>query len=269
MQPDFDAFTSPVELIHLRDRGGNWELRRDDPVIREGAVSLYLNGQFFYATEALPEHVRELAWGILTACGFWEDYSPRASLVGMQPSRGGSRLDIDLPFPHRLQAPREAMRAFSSRILLEGWNPPAPGKDGSPSRIKAEAIFSGIEELSRSPSLYRCTGGTHSAGLADSCGQLFFQYEDISRRSAVDKVLGAAVSGPGAVSLTNTILLSSGRISSDIVSRAARAGVSCIASISAPSDRALELARLCGISVCGFVRGDGANIYTLPERLIY
>lgn len=121
-----------------------------------------------------------------------------------------------------------------------------------------------VREFEKRSSVFRSTGGTHSAALADREKILLFN-EDIGRHNAIDKVLGESLLKR--ISLQDKILISSGRVSSDILSKAWRAKISLIVSRSAPTSLAIELALKLGITIVGFARGKRMNIYTYPARV--
>ena len=110
------------------------------------------------------------------------------------------------------------------------------------------------------------TGGLHAAGLFTPDGALVDVAEDVGRHNAVDKVVGRAMMRD-ALPLSGVLLMVSGRSSFEIVQKAFLAGVPIVASVSAPSSLAIDLAREAGITLVGFVRGDGCNVYTHPARL--
>jgi FdhD protein len=109
------------------------------------------------------------------------------------------------------------------------------------------------------------TGGIHAVALFDDQGSLLVLREDIGRHNAVDKVLGAALTH--GLSLTDVIMMVSGRLGFEIVQKALVAGVPIVASISAPSSLAVELANDFGMTTVGFLRGRSMNIYTHPQRI--
>ena len=112
--------------------------------------------------------------------------------------------------------------------------------------------------------LFKSTGGVHSAAIAER-DQILFYSEDIGRHNAVDKIVGECILKD--ISLEDKILLTSGRISSEIVIKGAKLGLPLIVSRSAPTSLAVELARETGITLVGFARGKRLNIYSHSVRI--
>ena len=110
------------------------------------------------------------------------------------------------------------------------------------------------------------TGGLHAAGLFSPKGELIVLREDVGRHNALDKVVGAQVLA-GAMPLNERILMVSGRVSFEIVQKAAVAGIPIVCAVSAPSDLAIETADRLGATLVGFLRGDGFNVYANDARI--
>lgn len=125
---------------------------------------------------------------------------------------------------------------------------------------KPETIFEVINQLNQESLTYRSTGGTHSAILSCLDEDFSICLEDVGRHNAVDKVLGSGLLN--GVSFSKSILASSGRLSGEIVLKAAQAGVPTICSVSAPLLSGVKIAKQVGIDLYGFVRARRLNKYT-------
>ncbi len=121
-----------------------------------------------------------------------------------------------------------------------------------------------VEDFQKRSHLYSQTGGSHSAAIADEKKILVFR-EDIGRHNAIDKVIGRSLEED--IFLEDKILLTSGRISSEVLLKAQKCHIPIIISRGAPTNQAVKLAQEMDITVSGFVRGKSMNIYTKPERI--
>jgi FdhD protein len=139
-----------------------------------------------------------------------------------------------------------------------------PAGSGGNMGISGRRISELMGQLRERSQLHRQTGGVHAAALADRTGLLVFR-EDIGRHNAVDKAIGAYLSRSGRFS--DKALLSSGRLSSELLHKAARCRLPIVVSRSAPTDRAVALARAWDITLIGFARGGRMNVYSAAHRL--
>jgi FdhD protein len=114
--------------------------------------------------------------------------------------------------------------------------------------------------------LFTRTGGTHAAGIFTVTGELLAIGEDIGRHNAFDKAMGQCVLR--GVPTAGRAAVLSGRVSVELVAKAARAGLELIAAVSAPSSLAIQVAERCQVTLCGFVREKRATVYTRPQRII-
>jgi FdhD protein len=140
----------------------------------------------------------------------------------------------------------------------------APVADG-PS-VSEAVVVELPERLRDAQRLFDRTGGLHAAGLFDTEGRLLELREDVGRHNAVDKLVGHALLA-GALPLSDRVLMVSGRLSFEIVQKAAVAGIPIVCAVSAPSSLAVDAGRRFRMTLVGFLRGSRFNIYTNPERI--
>jgi FdhD protein len=133
-------------------------------------------------------------------------------------------------------------------------------------KVSSSVVVQLPAKLRQVQSLFEETGGIHAAALFDTEGNLLAMREDVGRHNALDKLLGFALK-ENLIPLREKILLLSGRISFELVQKAAIAGIPMIAAIGAPSSLAIELAAENNITLIGFLREERFNIYTFRERI--
>ena len=132
--------------------------------------------------------------------------------------------------------------------------------------IRREVLLALPDLLRAAQKAFDETGGLHASGLFTPKGELIALREDVGRHNALDKLVGSQVLAK-AMPLHDRILMVSGRVSFEIVQKAAVAGIPILAAVSAPSDLAIEAADRLGVTLVGFLRGDGFNVYAHDERI--
>lgn len=131
-------------------------------------------------------------------------------------------------------------------------------------KFSCKDILTRMNEFNRESELFKSTGGVHSCCLSNENENIYFE-EDIGRHNAIDKVVGKALLN--SVDFNKTFIVTSGRVPSDVISKISKCGIPLIVSRSAPTDKAIELAKAQNITLIGFARGGRMNIYCGQERL--
>jgi FdhD protein len=152
-------------------------------------------------------------------------------------------------------------KATIESVRMRGIKPVNSGFE-----ISADVLCSLPEHLRESQPVFGRTGGLHAAAAFDSAGAMLVLREDIGRHNAVDKVVGWALLNDQ-IPLSNSVLLVSGRGGFEIAQKALVAGFPVLASVSAPSSLAVQIAREFGMTMVGFLRGRRFVVYSAPSRI--
>ncbi len=242
---------------------GSYTLMRTAAQGAEGDCG-YSAGDGLLVEAGIPDSLA-LAAGFLLSEGIVEDFAEVQSMA--QCRNYPQRLRVRLTDP--LRAPRGG-RLVASACGLCGENQGEyPGADlprvGEILCLDHAALTLLMQEMEARQPIFRATGGTHSAGLFSAAGKIVAVAEDLGRHNALDKVIGQALLSGQLAAGCGALL--SGRVSLELVAKAARAGLELVSAISAPTSLAIDTADRCGITLCGFVRSGRASVYTHPQRL--
>jgi FdhD protein len=252
-RPDTLATEEPMEIraggpgqeavsvaVTMRTPGGDYEL----------AVG-------FLFTEGLiaPGEVRRVAY-----CDDLEDEAQRYNVVTVTLDR-----QFDPDILHRNFYATSSCGVCGKATLDDVEVHCAPVSDGP--QVPSTMLASLPEALRARQPVFERTGGLHAAGLFTASGDLVALREDVGRHNAVDKVIGEQVLA-GRIPLATKVLQVSGRVSFEIVQKAAVAGIPIVSAVGAPSSLAVEAGERFGMTVVGFVRDGRCNIYSRPERVV-
>jgi FdhD protein len=229
----------------------------------EEPLEIRIGGQAVAVTMRTPGHDEELALGFCISEGL------RPATARLPDDFAANTVEVDAPGfdPDRL---RRSFYTTSScgvcgKGALEAVAVEAPRVD-SRLTVPLATVESLPGRLRETQAAFAATGGLHAAGLFTAAGELVCLREDVGRHNALDKVVGWAFT-QGRLPLADRVLCVSGRLSFELVQKAAVAGCPMLVAVGAPSSLAVELAADRGITLCGFVRDGRANVYTEPWRV--
>jgi FdhD protein len=234
-----------------------------DLVAVEEPLELRIDGEPVAVTMRTPGHDEELALGF--ALG--EGLEPVSASLSGDLAANAVELAVAAYDPDRLR--RSFYTSSSCGICGKGaldavavTAPPS----SSTLRVDPRVLCGLPERLREAQPTYALTGGLHAAGLFDADGRLLCVREDVGRHNALDKVVGFAFRG-GLLPLEAAILCVSGRLSFELVQKAACAGCPVLVGVGAPSSLAIELSAAQNITLCGFARAGRVNVYTARDRI--
>jgi FdhD protein len=257
-----------LEATEVHLRGAHAVVRRDgfeDLVAVEEPLEIRVDGRPLAVTMRTPGHDDELAAGFLLGEGLI-DRPPR---IDAAPDLAVNTLDVRGPLlrdPGRRSFYTSSSCGVCGKGALEEvavHAPPPP--PGPPAPVVAAALLGELPGRLRQPTFER-TGGLHATGLFSVDGDLLLAREDVGRHNAMDKVVGRALLD-GLVPLHEHVLCVSGRLSFELVQKAAVAGAPIMVAVGAPSSLAVSLGADRGMTLCGFAREGRMNVYTGAARV--
>ncbi|MFJ5964317.1 formate dehydrogenase accessory sulfurtransferase FdhD [Bacillus sp. NPDC093026] len=252
-------------VIH-QYRAGKFNCKTDE-VVEEFPLTILVNGEEFVTLVCSPDHLRELVIGFLASEG----------VIRFKNEIKRFTIDESMGFAYVELNDTKSFRSsdFTKRVIgsccgkgrhfyfLQDVKTAKTAIDKI--NISAETCIHLMMCLQNESQLFQHTGGVHNAGLCDT-EKLIITRTDIGRHNALDKIYGYCLLHR--ILVRDKILVFSGRISSEVLLKAAKLGVSIVISKSAPTELALEMAEELNITTVGFVRGDSFNIYTHHQRII-
>lgn len=265
-----------VDLTQVTEWNGGIATRKDDFLAAEEPLEIRIGENPLSVTMRTPGHDVELAAGFLFTEGLVQRREQIVALENVTSEDDGKRGNVvraelsseALPDFEKLRrhffaasscgiCGKASIDAVRSRLLR------IPNPDF---RVAPNLLVSLPEALRSAQDVFERTGGLHAAALFDSGGKLLIVREDIGRHNAVDKIIGWALLNDR-IPLTDCVLLVSGRGGFEIIQKAIVAGIPVVASVSAPSSLAVQLARELRLTLIGFLRGNRFVVYAGDDRV--
>lgn len=241
---------------------GRMEAKHGD-VVREFPLVLHVNGRELATLIASPHDLRFLVAGFLRLQGFVDSVAD-FHMLSVCEDFGIANVRIKGELPERLKPVLTSGCGTGITFNLSVENREETHGNAS-LRITPHAVFRLMEELAAKAESYKSHGGVHSAAIGKADGSLLLFAEDIGRHNTLDRIAGEALLK--GIELAGTMLVTSGRVSTELAAKAARLGISLIASRTSPTDMAIKMCEDAGISLVGYVRGGKFNVYAHPDRV--
>ncbi|KAA9029129.1 formate dehydrogenase accessory sulfurtransferase FdhD [Niallia endozanthoxylica] len=252
----------------LRFENGEVQLV-EDVIVTEFPVTIMLNGQEFATLVCSPQSIEELVVGFLASEGIISSYEDIKEIQVVE------TIGKAIVTTHRVNKLNEMFHSKryvtsccgKSRQSFYFYNDARTVKpiETKNKVLSIQDCFHLMENLQKSSTIFQNTGGVHNAALCDENG-IIVARSDIGRHNALDKIYGYCLKH--SISIEDKVIVFSGRISSEILLKAAKIKCGIVLSKSAPTELALRLANELGITTVGFIRNKTLNIYTNPERII-
>jgi FdhD protein len=238
----------------------------DDLVVREYPFTIFLNGEELVTLLCSPMALDFLVYGFLISEGIIQN---KKDIVDLKVDEEKGVADV-------LTTQQKDMSSYftGTRMMTTGCGRGAvfynihdvvncrPAEEGL--KVNGSKLLSLMKEFSAASEIFKDTGGVHSAALSDGEKILLF-HEDVGRHNALDKVLGEAFIRD--ILFSDKLVLTSGRISSEMITKVAKRGISIVVSRSAPMDLALRIGEEMNTTIVGFARGNRMNVYTGSSRI--
>jgi FdhD protein len=249
----------------LRRRGG---AAVEERVADEVPMAIEVDGSARLVVFATPTDLEDLVLGYLLGEGIVD---AAAEMVAFETAAQGEGLVLRARLGAAAAARLKARPLTGDGRLADDANALlAAAQRGLDRRVVAVeiehgALVAGMRALAGGQGLWKSTGASHAAAWISPAGELLLVREDVGRRNALDKLVGA-MARSGVAPASGFAALTS-RVSHDLVRQAGRAGIGLLAAMSAPTALAIRIAEAAGMTLVGFARGDSAALYTHPERV--
>lgn len=243
--------------------------RMSDYIAEERPLHLFVNNSYWATILCSPLNLKELSIGHLLSEGILKSVN-EIEEVNLKETEESCyvKLKPEVKVEDRIKLSRLHARVVTSAC---GSGSPyqynrKPNRVMSELAVKADVLFNAVNQLNFKAELFRKTGGVHAAAIYRIDGTIVALMEDVGRHNAVDKAIGLAALNK--VDFDECFLALSGRLSGDVVFKAAQVRLPIVASLAAALSSGIDMAVQANLTLAGFVRGKRMNIYTFPERIL-
>lgn len=257
-----------VKRTITRYSKGNIEKIEDD-IVTEHPITIKLNQKEFATLVCTPEYIEDMVIGFLTSEGVIRNYEDIDDLW-IQVNEGFAHVTTNYvnEFYETFHSKRYITsccgKSRQGFVFFNDVRMAHYFKDTN-IQLSYEDCFRLMDEMQQSSTMFQETGGVHNAALCKKDG-IIISRVDIGRHNALDKIYGYCLRNK--ISLKDKVIVFSGRISSEILTKVAKIGCEIVLSKSAPTQLALELAEELGITTVGFIRNGSLNVYTRSDRIV-
>ncbi|MFC1566754.1 formate dehydrogenase accessory sulfurtransferase FdhD [bacterium] len=236
-----------------------------DNVVVEKSIDIFINDNFYITVICLPKNLSEFVVGFLYFEDFIKSYDEIIDI-----SIDEEKNIIKIKLNKKVEIHRDKKKVLTtgcgkSYTEIDINNPVNCKRINTSFKLNADKVIELMKEFNTKSELFLETGGVHACAIVNENGFVTFM-EDIGRHNAFDKVIGYCLINN--ISFAKMVLLTSGRISGEIIAKTIKSKLPIIISRSAPTSHGLKLAEKFFATLIGFARGNRFNIYTYPERIV-
>ena len=248
----------PIQLYQYNSSNG-WNIL-PSRIIGEASVSLTVNGEVWLSFMCTPADLEAMAVGFLFNEGIIQSWTEVAAVSACA---DGTNIDVWLNRP--VLKPTQWRRTSGCTGGVTSATTSRPQSFGVPfERITPDMLLNAMDDLLKAQDLYREARGVHCSAVSDGL-KIIYRAEDIGRHNTLDKLAGQILMHPRPLSLR--IILTTGRISSEMLQKSSRLGAAVVLSRTSPTSLSVEMAGDMGITLIGYARRNQFLVYTHPERI--
>ncbi|MBM7583804.1 FdhD protein [Bacillus pakistanensis] len=238
----------------------------EDVIVSEFPLTIFVNNEEFATMVCSPDNLKELVYGFLASEGIIRMYN---DILSFELDENKGMAYVQTSSPISIKQENYSKRFIGSccgksRQFYFQHDVKTAKTVMTETKISPHECLYLMEEMQKQSDVFQATGGVHNAALGTTSSIMIIR-TDIGRHNALDKILGYCILNR--ISVRDKVLVFSGRISSEVLLKAAKIGVGVILSRSAPSELAIKLAEDLNITMVGFIRGGSFNVYTHSKRI--